>query len=88
MAIEKEYIDDRWVITNYHKICVASVRDNNLTFDLWSFPNIDYRKTARAATITSHHFEITIEEEESMGIRQLCYTKLKTDPSWADAEDC
>ena len=29
-----------------------------------------------------------IEEEESMGIRQLAYKKIKELPDWADAEDC
>ena len=42
----------------------------------------------KAADSQFFRFEITTEEEESMGIRALCYTKIKELLNWSDAEDC
>ena len=88
MAVMKERVDDRGIITRYHKIGNVSVRSNLINFVLESYPSKEYRETAQPASVYNYYFEITLEEEESMGIRQLCYTKLKTLDEWADATDC
>lgn len=88
MAIMKEHIDNRGIITRYHKVGGVSVRGGLLSFTLESFPSEEYRRTSQPASMRNYHFDITVEEEESMGIRQLCYTKLKSLDEWADATDC
>lgn len=88
MALAKEYVDNRGIITRYHKVGGVSVRNSLLSFTLESYPSEEYRRTAQPASMRNYHFEITIEEEESMGIRQLCYAKLKALDEWADATDC
>lgn len=88
MALMKEKVDERGIVTNYHKIGGVSLRDGNLYFDIESYPSVEYRKTARPASVSHHYFNLTVEEEESMGIRQLCYAKLKAEADWADAQDC
>lgn len=88
MALSKEKINERGIITNYHKIGNASLRGNFLYFELESYPNEEYRHKAAPAVVELHDFVITLEEEESMGIRQLCYLKLKSKPEWEDAVDC
>ena len=88
MALLKEKINERGIITNYHKIGNASLRNNFLYFELESYPSEEYRHKASPAVVELHDFVITLEEEESMGIRQLCYSKLKTKPEWEDAIDC
>jgi hypothetical protein len=74
--------------TNYHKINYVTLNDQEVTCELKSYTSIDYRKVNKSADSSYYHFTITVEEEESMGIRALCYTKIKSLPEWEDAEDC
>ena len=53
-----------------------------------SYVSKDYRDLGQSADSSSFHFNITVEEEESMGIRALCYTKIKELEAWFDATDC
>ena len=88
MALSLTKTNDAGVITTYHRIGNVSLRDNSLSCVLESYASREYRNLQRSADSTFFRFEITTEEEESMGIRALCYTKIKTLPEWAEAEDC
>ena len=88
MALSLQKISSEGFTTEYHKISNASVRENTLTCSVDSYVSKDYRELERPADHSFFHFDITVEEEESMGIRQLCYKKIKELPEWANAIDC
>ena len=88
MALAKEQTNSAGVVTNYHKIGTVNLRDNNLVCILNSYVSKEYRDLQRSVVSTNFLFNISVEEEESMGIRQLCYKKIKELPNWADAKDC
>ena len=88
MAVCKEVITQQGYATNYHKFTEVTLTDNSLTGLLTSYVSREYRELERPALFKTYYFEVTLEEEESMGIRQLAYKKLKELEDWADAEDC
>ena len=88
MALCKEVVTKEGYITNYHKFTEVTVLDDKLIGELSSYVSREYRNLNRPAHTKIYCFEIKIEEEESMGIRQLAYKKLKELEEWADAEDC
>lgn len=88
MALQKEIISNKGFTTNYHKVNDVSVRGNVLSCFMNSYVSHEYRKLESPADNHFFNFEITIEEEESMGIRQLAYKKIKELPEWTDAIDC
>lgn len=88
MALNKGIITQQGYATNYHKFTEVTLTDNSLSCLLTSYVSREYRDLERPAVRRSYYFDITLEEEESMGIRQLAYKKLKELPEWADAEDC
>lgn len=88
MAISKAITNELGVTTNYHKIGRVSLCDNTLTCSVDSYVSKDYREAKKRATSKTFRFDITVAEEESMGIRALCYTKIKELEVWADAVDC
>ena len=88
MALLKDQINEQGVCTKYHRISVVSLNNGILLCRLNSYVSKDYRELEKPAKITNFHFPITVEEEESMGIRQLAYKKIKAHKEWIDAEDC
>lgn len=88
MALLKNRTDDRGITTTYHKVDNVSLNDGRLHFLVRSYVSKEYRQNASEVDTLNYFFNITTEEEESMGIRQLCYSKLKTLEAWSDAEDC
>ena len=88
MALLKALTNEKGIVTNYHKIGVATLRDNILNCVVDSYVSKDYRDAEQQADSSMFRFNISVEEEESMGIRALCYSKIKALESWADAEDC
>ena len=90
MALFKEKISDNGIISKYHNIATLSLgRDNMLACYVNSYANKEYRDNeAEPVQHQCYYIHITIEEEESMGIRKLAYTKLKELDEWKDAEDC
>ena len=88
MALQKEFVNEKGVITNYHKISNVSLIDGSLHCRLESYVSKDYRNAEQCADASVFHFTITTAEEESMGIRALCYNKIKSLEAWADAIDC
>ncbi len=88
MALNKQLINNQGIETNYHRISHATLSNNNLACILESYVSKEYRDLERPADDSFFSFEITTEEEESMGIRALCYTKIKKLSDWTDAEDC
>lgn len=88
MALLKKYTNEQGVSTNYHKIGSVNLRENTLICQVDSYVSKSYREVDRSADFLNFRFTITTEEEESMGIRKLCYTKIKELPDWFDAEDC
>lgn len=87
MALLKNIKTDQGFIISYHKISQLSLQDNTLMCHIESYVSKEYRDLERPAQSDFYSFEITVEEEESMGIRQLAYKKIKELPEWADAED-
>ena len=88
MALNKTITSDNGITTTYHKINDLYLRQSTLICSLASYVSADYAISNLPAMTSSIDFDITIEEEESMGIRQLAYTKLKELPEWEDATDC
>ena len=88
MALLKHIVSDEGIVTNYHRVDDVVFRDNILRCTIASYVSKDYRDNKLPADYLSFRFDITLEEEESMGIRALCYSKIKELPEWADAEDC
>lgn len=88
MALSKNITTDNGFVTSYHKVDSVCLDGNTLDFNVESFVSKEYRELGRPAERIFFNFEITVEEEESMGIRQLAYKKIKELPQWADAEDC
>lgn len=88
MALQKTLISKEGFETSYHKVSEVSLRETTLNCVVNSYVSKEYRELERPADRQFFSFEITVEEEESMGIRQLAYKKIKELPEWADAEDC
>jgi hypothetical protein len=95
MALIKAITNDFGITTNYHKVGRVSLTEFSgsrkgtyITFDIESYVSKDYREQNKPADSSNFRFEISLAEEESMGIRALCYTKLKELEEWKDAEDC
>lgn len=88
MALCKQQIAKNGVATNYHRVSHVFLDGNRLNCTLESYVSADYREKEQVAERKTYYFEITVEEEESMGIRKLCYSKIKQMPEWSDAEDC
>lgn len=88
MALSKQVVNKDGVVTNYHKVIQVNLQDNALSCFVNSYVSKEYRELERPADHQLFSFEISVEEEESMGIRQLVYKKIKELPEWADAEDC
>lgn len=88
MALQKELINEKGIITNYHKISNVNLQDNYLQCSMDSYVSKEYRDAGHSADYSTFNFTITVEEEESMGIRALCYSKIKELEDWATAVDC
>ena len=88
MALSKNVVSNEGFITTYHKVNEVSLRDNVLNCVVNSYVSKEYRELERPADHQFFYFEVTVEEEESMGIRQLAYKKIKELEEWADAIDC
>ena len=88
MALTKELVNKKGIVTNYHKVSDVTLRDGRLRCRMESYVSKDYRDAEMSADSSSFMFDVTLEEEESMGIRALCYTKIKALEAWADATDC
>ena len=89
MALLKSFIDGAGVTTNYHKINQVTVNNNKVLCIMSSYISKECRDLNYSEVNNrTFQFDITVEEEESMGIRQLCYKKIKELEQWADAEDC
>lgn len=89
MALYKGVISDSGIVSTYHRISEVYFNDGLMNCVITSYVSKEYRDLNRP---TEHRFisfnNVTIEEEESMGIRQLAYSKVKTLEDWADAENC
>jgi hypothetical protein len=89
MALFKEITNENGITAKYHKISSVLVNNTQIIFYISSYASKEYRDNDADPVLTSmHRFNMTLEEEESMGIRQLCYFKLKQKAEWSDAEDC
>lgn len=88
MALLKDNISHEGFITTYHKISDVTLHHDMLTCIMDSYISREYRDLERSATRQFFNFDITLEEEESMGIRQLAYKKIKETKEWSDAIDC
>ena len=88
MALLKLITNPTGVTTSYHRVNDVSLEDGTLYCSLQSYVSKEYREANHPADHSHFDFEITVEEEESMGIRQLCYAKIKGLENWSDATDC
>ena len=91
MALQKNILETNGVTTTYHRIeNVFLGHDRTLSCVLASYVTADFANASRNK-INSNHFSfenVSVEEEESMGVRKLAYTKIKELEQWADATDC
>lgn len=104
MALKKLFVQDNGITTEYHKVARVNLIDRNGEFPrepdttdkfsleinvvVVSFLNEEYRETGHSINTNIYDFTITKEEEETLGIRRLAYSKLKELDIFADAEDC
>ena len=88
MALNKEIITDNGAVARYHRVDRVILDNSHLLFHVTSYVSEVYRALEKPVDSYYYDCEITLEEEESMGIRQLCYTKMKEMDQWADATDC
>jgi hypothetical protein len=88
MALSKVKTNATGITTTYHRVNDVILQDNSLNCSLCSYVSQEYREANRPADYSHFEFEITLEEEESMGIRKLCCKKIKELPEWAEAADC
>lgn len=88
MALSKEIKNNQGIVTTYHKVSNVTLRDGRLSCTLDSYVSTEYRNAEQSADSSMFRFNITLAEEESMGIRALCYSKIKELEDWADASDC
>lgn len=93
MALRKTITDQRGNTTVYHRVGFISFdparhRPCRVTFELLSFATSDFKVPNRPLSRFKYTFDVSSDEESTMGIRTLCYTKLKEIEEWADAEDC
>lgn len=88
MALFLKKINDFGFETEYHRVSDVTLNNSKLFCLLESYVSKEYRQLEKPADRNHFYFEITVEEEESMGIRQLCYKKIKELPEWAEATDC
>lgn len=88
MALLKSITNEKGVTTTYHKVSDVTLYNNTLSCIIESYVSEIYRELNQNADSYAFTFDISVEEEESMGIRALCYTKIKNLYPWSDAEDC
>lgn len=88
MALQKVKVLTNGAVASYHRVKRASLMDGYLSCIIDSYTSQEYREVEQEVNVLSYRFPITLEEEESMGIRALCYKKLKELEEWADATDC
>ena len=93
MALRKTITDQRGNTVCYHRVGYTSFnptrhRPCQVTFEVHCFASDDFSVPQRPLARFKYTFDVTSTEEDTMGIRKLCYTKLKELEEWADAEDC
>lgn len=88
MALNKILVNDNGIQTTYHRITHVSLNDNQVSCCVESYVSPEYRISNKPADASYYYFTISVEEEESMGIRALCYTKLKEMDEWVLSTDC
>lgn len=89
MALFKEKISNNGIVSKYHRISRVNLDEENLFCAIESHVSKSYRdQGCDPVSHETYHFSYTVEEEESMGIRKLCYNKLKELEEWQDSEDC
>lgn len=88
MALLKELTNEKGIVTTYHKISRVNLARNQVHCGIDSYVSKDYRDAEQPADSSMFSFGITVAEEESMGIRALCYNKIKALEAWSDAADC
>ena len=89
MALYKDHTSNNGIVSKYHKIDTVHLNEFTLLCRVASYANKEYRdNNERPVAYNTYNFQYSVEEEESMGIRKLCYMKLKALANWQDAEDC
>ena len=88
MALFKEITINNKKAT-YHKVASVMLTSDVLQCHIESHIAKEYRDIG-CGPVGSRcfNFSYTLEEEESMGIRALCYKKIKELEEWQGAEDC
>lgn len=88
MALQMSITNEQGVTTDYHKIRSATLRGDKLTCLMDNYVSKDHRLQGHSANSCVFDFTVSLEEEESMGIRALCYSKIKQLDEWQSANDC
>lgn len=91
MALGKNILENNGVITTYHRIeGIAFGHNKSLSCILDSYVSKEFSEDM-SNKINSHSYtfeNIDSYEEESFGIRELAYNKIKNLEEWQDAIDC
>lgn len=91
MALQKNLLGSNGVVTTYHRVeDVFFTHDRSLSCTMNSYVSKEYANIPYNRVDSSHFSfdDISIEEEESVGIRKLAYTKIKHLDQWKDSIDC
>ena len=91
MALQKRILESNGTVSIYHRLGNVNLNhDKKLTCVLESYADKSYALHSNNR-IGAYYFifeDISIEEEESTGIRELAYNKIKQEKAWEDAIDC
>lgn len=91
MALQKTILESNGVITSYHRLGNVTLgHDKILTCTLESYVDKEYARQSRNR-VSAYYFtfkNVSLEEEESTGIRELAYNKIKQEEAWHSAVDC
>lgn len=103
MALKKEIISDNGVVTNYHRILSANVRNENepiLYVEVGSYADKTYRSMEKipqtneegkeyteSKMISINGFEFSVDIKEQFNFSSV-YEKLKETETFSAAEDC
>lgn len=91
MALQKTILESNGAVTLYHRLGNVTLdHDKKLTCVLESYADRSYAASG-SDRIGACYFifeNISLEEEETTGIRELAYNKIKQENAWQDAIDC
>lgn len=93
MALKKELITSKGIVTVYHKIDAIRIdhsdEDWHLSMTVRSYADEKYRDESVYNSVLARHyrFDVKMDELDTSAIFSLAYRKLKSHEDFADAVD-